>query len=303
MQLKLTLLKAVLDLFEGGAGAAGAPSGDSGSASAAGMQPGDNAAQAAEELTQGDAGPQEEAPAPTLEERTKAYKELVTGEYKDIHTSEMQKIINRRFAETKNLQQQVEGQQAIIDRLASKYGTDDLQALGDAIDHDTSLWEEEADRAGLTTDQYVKIQALERQNARLIKAQAEQAKAAERQQRIRGWMAESDTMKQQFPGFDLETELANPRFGAMLQSGVPMKDAYQVMHFDEIQNLTAQAAAHQAEANVTANIKAKGSRPTENGLQQQSAFTTKTDVRHLTRQDRAELAERARRGETITFAQ
>jgi hypothetical protein len=32
---------------------------------------------------------------------------MINGEYKDIHTDEMQKIINRRFKETKGYEEQI----------------------------------------------------------------------------------------------------------------------------------------------------------------------------------------------------
>lgn len=82
-----------------------------------------------------------------------------------------------------------------------------------------------------------------------------------------------------------------------------MEDAYKTMHFDEIQSATAQASQVITEKAVTDNIRAKGSRPAEAGLQNQGAFSTHTDVSKLTKQDRAEIARRAARGETITFNQ
>ena len=52
---------------------------------------------------------------------------------------------------------------------------------------------------------------------------------------------------------------------------------------------------------VTDNIRAKGSRPLENGTSQQGAFIVKNDVNALTKEDRAEIARRVRRGEVISF--
>ena len=43
----------------------------------------------------------------TLEERRKNFDQLINGEYKDIYTEETQKIIDRRFRETKSLEQQL----------------------------------------------------------------------------------------------------------------------------------------------------------------------------------------------------
>ncbi len=84
----------------------------------------------------------------------------------------------------------------------------------------------------------------------------------------------------------------------MLRSGVPMEQAYKVMHFDELQEATKKA---QEEA-IIANVKAKGTRPVENSTSSPSAsFTTKSDVHKLTKEDRAEIARRVMRGEKISF--
>ena len=283
----IELLTADLNLFEGGE--------TGGTASDAGMQTGEVAAKAAE---QSDAGTAQ------TEDRTETFRNMIKGEYKDLYDAEVQKIVKNRFKDMDNLQKQISDQQEIIDRMNAKYGIEgnDLKALGEAIDHDTELWESAADAAGMTPEQYVQFQNLERQNAQLLKA--EQARMMQEQTRnqVNAWMEEANQIKEQFPEFNLEAELSNDRFQSMLRSGVPMEQAYKVMHFDELQNRTAQAVAAQTESAVTANIKAKGSRPAENGLQSQSAFSTHTDVKKLTKQDRADLAKRASRGETITFS-
>ena len=62
-----------------------------------------------------------------------------------------------------------------------------------------------------------------------------------------------------------------------------------------------QSAARAAEKQVVDTIRAKGARPAENGTAAQSAFTVKDDVSKLTREDRAEIARRAARGDSISF--
>lgn len=281
--MNLYLVYPDLNLFEG--------EGSGDGAADAGLQMGEQAAEAA---------PQSDA---SSEDRTKTFKEMIRGEYKDLYDAEVQKIVKNRLKDMGNLQQQLSDQQEIIDRMNSKYGIkdNDLKALGDAIDNDTALWEQAADEAGMTTEQYIQFQNLERQNSQLIRAEQERIRQQQTQTQVNAWMQEADALREQFPDFDLESELGNDRFQAMLRSGVPMEQAYKVMHFDELQTMTARAVATQTENAVTANIKAKGSRPTENGLQSQSAYQTHTDVAKLTKQDRADIARRAARGETITF--
>ena len=108
-------------------------------------------------------------------------------------------------------------------------------------------------------------------------------------------------LKQSFPNFSLEAESANPEFISMLKAGVPMEHAYKTIHFNEIVNDAMTTAASKAEKSVVSNIRAKGSRPIENGTAAQSAFTIKDDVSKLSKKDRAEIARRAMMGEKITF--
>lgn len=285
MNENLIILHANLHLFEGGEAG--------GTASDAGMQTGAAEAPRAD-AQQADAGP-------VVEDREQTFRDMIKGEYKDLYDAEVQKIVKNRLKGMGDLQKQVSDQQEIIDRMNAKYGTSDLKALGEAIDHDESLWEQAADAAGMTTEQYIQFQNLERQNNQLMRAEEERVRREKTQKQVNAWLQESATLKEQFPEFDLETEMGNERFQAMLRSGVPVDQAYKVMHFDELQNRTAQAVAQTTEQAVTANIKAKGSRPTENGLQSQSAFSTHTDVSKLTKQDRADIARRASRGEFITL--
>ena len=67
----------------------------------------------------------------TMEERKAQYRAFKEGDFKDLFDADVQRIINQRFRETKQLQTQVEGYQPIIDRLVQRYGVDgkDMKAL------------------------------------------------------------------------------------------------------------------------------------------------------------------------------
>lgn len=113
------------------------------------------------------------------------------------------------------------------------------------------------------------------------------------QQQLQSWDAQAKQVRNLYPGFDLGREAQNRTFRSLLRSGVPVRQAFEVLHMDELRSA--------AERAVTANIKAKGARPQENGAGASSGFTVKDDVSRLTPRDRAELAKRAARGEVITF--
>lgn len=246
---------------------------------------------------------QEQAAEKTLEERKKAFRDLINGEYKDLYTEETQRIINRRFSDAKTKEAQLEKQQPLMNLLMDRYGiTDgDVDKLQRAVENDDVLWDEAAADAGLSVEQYKAMQKLERENAQFRQRQEEAQRQEAVQRQISAWEQEGQQVKARYPGFDLMTETQNPRFMQMLRSGVPMQTAYEAAHMDEIMTEARQQTAASTEKKVVDSVRARGSRPKENGTSSQSAFTVKDDVSKLSRKDRAEIARRAARGERISF--
>lgn len=322
------LLDAILNLFDGEGGAAAAGAGD-GAASATGTT-GDTtgnapaptrrgnksgetttviygkrptAAEETEPSAAGSAQADVHTTSNTLEERRKAYQDLVNGEYKDLYTEDTQRLINRRFSETKSLQDAAAKTQPIIDLLSQRYGVDssDLPKLLSAIEDDDGYWEQQAEEHGMTVEQEKQMQRLQRENKALVDAQRQREGEEAAQKQVQQWYAEGEQLKAQYPGFDLQAECGNERFVAMLKVGIDIKTAYEAVHHDELMAGTMQAVAQKTQQAVVANVRARGQRPAENAASSQSAFTYKDDVSKLTRKDRAEIARRASRGERIEF--
>ena len=239
--------------------------------------------------------------APDKEALKKEFQELVRGKYKDEYTKATQEIINKRFKESKQLEETNKEYRSVIDVLNQKYQTSDTKALLEAINNDTGLWEDAADEAGMTVEQYRKFKQLERENAELAREAQERSTKEKVDQQMEIWYRESEALKEKFPEFDLQTETQNPDFLAMLKSGVPMEHAFKVIHMDEIVTNAMKTTQALSEKRVVDNIRAKGSRPVENGAGSHSAFTVKNDVSKLTKADRAEIAKRVERGERISF--
>ncbi|MEG2421235.1 MAG: hypothetical protein RR949_01640 [Oscillospiraceae bacterium] len=238
-----------------------------------------------------------------LEEKRKAFQELVNGEYKDIYTEDTQRIIDRRFREAKNLEQQVERNQPIIDMMMQRYkiGDGDPQKLSAAIENDDAYWSEAAEEAGMSVEQYKQFQKLQRENEALLQNQRKQQNQQAAQQQLQKWYGESEQVTASYPDFDLNTEVKNPQFLSMLRAGVPVMHAYEVIHMEDIKAGVAQNTAKSTEKKVVDGIRAKGTRPAENGTSSQSAFTVKDDPGKWSKQERAEVARRVARGETINL--
>lgn len=237
----------------------------------------------------------------TLEDRRAAFEDLIKGEYKDEFTQRTQQIIDRRFKETKNLEARLNQAQPILDMLMAKYKTDDVAKLAKAIETDDAYWEEAAEEAGLTVEQYRNVQKLERENKelRLMRQRDEGQQRMEAQ--LNDWYRQADQVKAIYPDFDLKAEVQNREFLGLLKAGIPVQKAYETIHLDELVNGAAINAARQAEQRTVSNIKNRATRPAENGTSSQSTAKIKSDVHSLTPADRAEIARRVARGEKITF--
>ena len=237
----------------------------------------------------------------TLEERRKAFNDLINGEYKDLYQENFQDVFNRRFKQVKGMEADLTAQKPIIDKLMARYGVEDVASLDKALTEDTEYWERVAEEHGMTVEQYHAMQKLERENEELRAIRQRQIGQVQAQQQIDEWYQQADKVKELYPSFDFKTEAQNPEFLSLLKSGNTVEHAYKVLHFDELTQNAARVAAQTADAQAQARIKQKASRPSENGISSQSAAIVRNDVSTLTRKERAEIARRVQRGEKIVF--
>lgn len=291
-----TLLTIDLSMFGEGAAAAAAPAGE-GSAPAAAEAPA-----AAPEVRYGKQPEQTAAPQETQASTTetppdkgKQFKDLIKGEFKDQFTDETQRIIDRRFRDVNG---KLGAQQPIIDILDQRYGTNgDMAKLMAAIENDRAYWQDAADQAGMSVEQYQTMRKLEAQNKLLRSAQENQQRQWLAQRQYAQWEQEAAKMRETYPDFDLQTASENDLFRLMLHNRYPMEQAYKATFADQ---LVAKAAAS-AEKAVTDNIKARGSRPAEAGANPTPAFTVKDDVSKLTDKDVLSILGQISNGGRVTF--
>ena len=237
----------------------------------------------------------------TLEEKKKAFNELINGEYKDVYQENFQEVFNRRFKEVKGMESDLAAQKPILDKLMARYGVNDVAELDKALTEDTEYWERVAEEKGMTVEQYHAMEKLERENAELKAIRQRQIGQQQFQQQIDEWYKQADKVKELYPSFDFKTEAQNPEFLSLLRNGNSVEHAYKVLHFDELTQNAARVAAQTADAQAQARIKQKASRPSENGTSSQSAAIVRNDVSTLSRKERAEIARRVQRGEKIVF--
>lgn len=309
-----TMFRMNLRLFDGGA-AAGASAGGEGGASATGSNAGlaDQKAQPEKVVY----GIQDNDPAVSQAEgnatkddaqiksepvdKGKTFEDMIKGEYKEQFDARVKQILDRRFKGQDELEKFKADSQEVLDLMYAKYGVKDLKSLQKAVQEDDSYFEEAAEAENLTVEQYKYKLKLEKENAAFKQAEQEAERIRQANNMYAEWQKQSDMLKTRYPNFSLEAEAANPTFVKLLQSGVDVKTAFETVHHDEILSGAMMQTAQAVRKNVTDSIKARGLRPSENGINAQAGVIVKNDVGKLTPQDRAEIARRARMGETIKF--
>ena len=257
----------------------------------------DNNTQVEEKTTENDAHTTQSDPV----DKGKTFEDLIKGEYKEQFNSRVKQILDRRFKEQGELEKFKTDSQEILDLMYAKYGVKDLKSLHKAVQEDDSYFEEAAEAENLTVEQYKYKMKLEKENAQMKQAQQEAERIRQANNMYAEWQKQSESLKTRYPNFSLEKEAANPQFVRLLQNGIDVKTAFETIHHDEILSGAMMQTAQAVRKNVTDSIKARGLRPSENGINAQAGVIVKNDVSKLTPKDRAEIARRARMGETIKF--
>lgn len=286
----------------GAPGGEGAPAAEGNEAEVVyGVQP--EAEPEGQESGQPEAGAEQET-AEAPRDKKAEWRKLIEGDYKEEFQNQTQGIINKRFREMKGLQEQNAALSELAEKLADRYGVDprDLKSLSAAVEQDQGFLRDQADKAGMTVDQYREMQQMKRENAYWRDVQRQQEQQRQADEIMRGWAEEEKAIKQIYPTFDLNEELNDPEFVKMLQNGIPMEKAYQVMHYDQLVGGALRYAVNEAKAQTANNIRARAMRPLEGAAQGTPAVTVKSDVNKLTKEDREEIARQVMRGKTITFS-
>ena len=237
----------------------------------------------------------------TPEQLRKEYNELIKGEYKDIHNEIFQERLDKRFKKTKELEATISKHNELIDLLKDRYGASTLSELIKLVDDDSHLLEDEAYEKGLSVEQLKEMKRLKAkaQREQDMRIKLEQENESERF--YRDLVMQSYQVKEKYPEFDLSVELNNPKFNQLLESGVPMEHAYNVIHMDDIITSAVDKAMKLSSKATAETISKRGQRPKENALGKNSAVIHMTDVSKLTKDQREEIARRVGRGEIISF--
>ena len=254
-------------------------------------------------------GPETQVTSNTADERRAAFEQLIKGEYKDLYDERVQQNINSRFKQQKAMEEQLNAFKAfepVLDMLGTKYGADarDANAILKALEEDNSFYEDEALQKGISVEQLKYQHKLERENAAFKRSMEEQQRRAMAEQRYQQLTQQGEALKQIYPNFDLNAEANDPntgnRFKGLINSGVDVRTAYEVIHMNDIMGGAMQYTAQVIQQKTVNDIRARGMRPAENGAGGNAAASVvRSDPSKFTRKDRDEISRRVMRGERI----
>jgi len=282
------MIKANLQLFAAGEMAAAAPAG-----SATGQ----------------DSGQSSQPTQQTGSERP-TFQQLIEGEYKQEYEAavgqRVQKSIQERFRNQRDAQAELREAAPILQELGTRFGLqgNDYRGIYTKLTDDLSQYQKEADEQGTTPEIIRKMHRLEADARRAQEAERASVQGMQIRQHAMRIAKQAEELQQQFPGFDLNAELANPRFVRMTSPGVGLsvKDAFWAIHGAELQKNSMLYAAQQAGQRIAASVQAGASRPAENGMQRsQGPVQVGVDIQHMSKAERAKYRERIKNGETINF--
>ena len=281
-----------LQLFDGAAAAPAAPASAGGEASGATSQ--GAAAPASGENTQA-AAVTEQSTLP----KVKTYTE-----------DEVQTILKGRLEKAKGNEDTLAKLGPIVEMMGAKYGVDasdlskaDLDMLYKKIADDDSLYEEEAEKRGMSVEATKQLVRLERENARYKQQEAANAEEMMMRQHFGKLATQAAELAPLYGNVDLSAELQNPTFARLVSPavGIDVKTAYELVHKAELESAVVSHAVQQTAQKMSNAVQSGSQRPRENGMTDQPASNITNDPRTWTKEYRKSLRERVRRGERIVF--
>lgn len=204
-------------------------------------------------------------------DRSSEFEKLIKGEFKQEYDDRVRDTVQKRLKDHKALTQKMEALAPALQKLADRYGLDpeDGPALARAL--------EQAGEADQSSQQ------------------------AQARRQYDQWMDQAAETGRAYPQFDLRQELADPRFTRLLQADVDVRTAYEALHAKEHIAQATEFARQQMELLLAKKLTEAQNRPAENGMGGVSAAVVRQDVSQMSRNDRADIIRRVRKGETIRF--
>lgn len=234
-------------------------------------------------------GQPEQNGEPTIQER---WEQAKKGEFKDLYGQDVQNAIRDRFKNQADLQGQLDAVQPMLNALMQKAGVDSVEELSQLVLDDDSLYEEEAEEAGMTVERYKQFKALQDEHDRREREDAESQERALWNDHFNRMAEQAEKLKQTFPDFDLSKEMENETFRRLTHPsvGVSVEDAYYTIHRNELGPQIMAYGMNRAREQMGQTIQAQRARPAEGAMRSQGSVSAdmKIDFSKLSRKERDE---------------
>lgn len=245
-------------------------------------------------------------PQSSPEERKAQYAKF-KEDFKDEYNAEVQGLVKDRLKKSNerlNAAKEFKSKSdKVFEALSVMYGldADDYDGISRAVENDNSFYEQKAMEANMDVNEYRKLQQMKRENEQLRRQNEDYIRQQQMEQKYRTWIQQGQQTKEIYPNFDINAESQNPDFMRLLNSGVDVTTAFEVVHKNDILTAGMRYAANQTAAKMQQNANANANRPSENGISEHAASSSKIDVNKISDDQLVELIRRAKAGERITF--
>lgn len=219
------------------------------------------------------------------------------------YNGEMQKVVKAAKEKLKTSAEGLEKLAPAIQLIAKKYGVDasDYDAVSKAVVDDDAYYEERAMELGVTTDVAKQLDKSEK----MMRAAEEQQQKFINEQKLMEHIGKLNRqaieLQQKYPDFNLGKELNNPTFARLTAPdlNLPLEDAYELVHREEIKENIRQAALKASIQQVSNAVQSNKSRPNDGVSKSSNASVQTFNYQNATKAQREALKARIRSGEKI----
>ena len=219
------------------------------------------------------------------------------------YNGEMQKVVKAAKEKLKTSAEALEKLAPAIQLIAKKYGVDasDYDAVSKAVVDDDAYYEERAMELGVTTDVAKQLDKSEK----MLRAAEEQQQKFINEQKLMEHIGKLNRqaieLQQKYPDFNLGKELNNPTFARLTAPdlNLPLEDAYELVHREEIKENIRQAALKASIQQVSNAVQSNKNRPNDGVSKSSNASVQTFNYQNATKAQREALKARIRSGEKI----
>ena len=234
----------------------------------------------------------DEGEGPTEQEWAEAKKRFAK-----FYGNDVQSAVKDRFKNQADANQKLESMNPMLEALMKKTGVESVEELQELILNDDSLYEDEAEAAGMTVQAYKNFKKLQDEHDQAVRNEQQAQEREALQQHVAGIRQQAEELQKLFPGFNLDEEMQNPDFIKMTQpGGMSVKQAFFALHGEELVPQLMAYGVQTGKNQVSRSIQANQARPIEGAsLRGSAGASVRLDSESMTDERYEEIKRRTLR--------